>query len=281
MHSTLGSRASRALMLTAFRDATPSAPPDRSRRLRLSWHPAMSMTFQRVCCASLAAMILSSAAATAQPRLQPQDFFRLRAVGDVQVSRDGARVATASPATTLPAARTRSCGSWTSRPDADPRRRRHRPRQRAGLVAGLDSRGLQRPHRRTVRPRRHSRGRLGPGSPRSDAGHQQQRAPQRRRRHRLVAGRPADRVRERHPGSRGRRGGRRPDGHHAISLQTDGVGRQHALQRQAGGCTSSSSIWRANRSRRETVPVIRGQSARHRGQSPPQDLVVREAQRAT
>jgi dipeptidyl aminopeptidase/acylaminoacyl peptidase len=40
-----------------------------------------------------AATVTIPSLAAAQPRLQPQDFLRLRSVGDVQVSRDGARVA--------------------------------------------------------------------------------------------------------------------------------------------------------------------------------------------
>src|SRR5262245_25813484 len=40
-----------------------------------------------------AATIVAATTAAAQPQLQPQDFLRLRSVGDVQVSRDGTRVA--------------------------------------------------------------------------------------------------------------------------------------------------------------------------------------------
>ena len=42
---------------------------------------------------AVAATLLSASLAVAQPRLQPQDLLRLRSVGDVQVSRDGTRVA--------------------------------------------------------------------------------------------------------------------------------------------------------------------------------------------
>jgi dipeptidyl aminopeptidase/acylaminoacyl peptidase len=54
----------------------------------------MTMTAGRRVVLALAAILTTGAtAATAQPHLQTADFLRLRSVGDVQVSRDGSRVA--------------------------------------------------------------------------------------------------------------------------------------------------------------------------------------------
>ena len=148
---------------------------------------------------AVAATLLSAGLAVAQPRLQPQDFLRLRSVGDVQVSRDGARVAYTVINNDAPgrpysqlwimelaSGKTVRVGGDSARgggPVWSPDSARIAFNGRIGEQSGAH---------------RLARGWFGAGVPRADDGHQQQRAPQRRQRHRLVARRRAHRLRERH-----------------------------------------------------------------------------------